>query len=151
MQPPTAALPTCCCGVMGTQLMLYPKWHHVILLISANVTQGTWGNFWTWTNSLLSSCHGPVSIVSANLLACLQKLRLTTSISVSTSLRRHLGVGGRVEGPWTKLTVLWRLSAQTSRPQDWWCIASECSFHFFPTCSDSTFPLEYEQPSANFD
>ena len=66
----------------------------------------------TWTNSLLyfSSHHGPVSIVLANLLACSQKLRLATSISVSTSLRRHLGVGGRVEGPWTKLTVPQRLS-----------------------------------------
>ena len=68
----------------------------------------------TWTHSLLyfSSHHGPVSIVLANLLACLQKLRLATSSSVSTSLRRHLGVGGCVEGPWTKLAVPQKLSTQ---------------------------------------
>ena len=75
---------------LGSTVDVYPKRHHVILLISANVPRGTWGNF---ELNFIFVLFPPsvLSIISADLLACSQKLRLATSNSVGTSLRRHLG------------------------------------------------------------
>jgi len=90
--------------------------HHVILLISANVPRRTSGKFELELKPSLSYALLPSRLhVSANLLACSQTLRLATSISVGTSLRRHLG--GRLH---------WRTQAHggggyarcTSRAQD---------------------------------